>query len=59
MSPERLVKYPGVLMTWSLASTAQDGPANPVWPGRGQLFVGACYQPVDRRPIQSTATSPS
>ena len=52
MSTKRLVKYLVVLMTCSAASTAQDGPAHPNWPGRGQLFVGACYQPVDRSPEQ-------
>jgi beta-galactosidase len=25
---------------------------HPDWPGRGQLFVGTCYQPVDRSPEQ-------
>jgi beta-galactosidase len=39
-------------MVCCAASTAQDGPAHPNWPGRGQLFVGACYQPVDRSPEQ-------
>jgi len=41
-----------VLTTGSAASTAQDGPAHRNWPGRGELFVGACYQPVDRSPEQ-------
>ncbi|MCU6497004.1 beta-galactosidase [Rugamonas sp. A1-17] len=27
---------------------AQGAPGHPDWPGAGQLFVGACYQPVDR-----------
>jgi beta-galactosidase len=27
---------------------AQDAPAHPKWPGPGQLFVGTCYQPIDR-----------
>jgi beta-galactosidase len=49
---KRLVKCLVVLMTWSSASTAQEGPAHPAWPSRGQLFVGACYQPVDRSPEQ-------
>jgi beta-galactosidase len=25
---------------------------HPEWPGKGQLFVGTCYQPVDRSPEQ-------
>jgi beta-galactosidase len=29
---------------------AQDISAHPNWPGPGQLFVGACYQPIDRTP---------
>jgi hypothetical protein len=29
-------------------SSAQDVPAHAKWPGPGQLFVGTCYQPVDR-----------
>ena len=34
------------------ASGAQDSPAYPNWPGPGQLFVGTCYQPIDRTPEQ-------
>jgi beta-galactosidase len=34
------------------ASAAQTAPAHPNWPGPGQLFVGACYQPIDRSPEQ-------
>jgi len=33
-----------------LLARAQDAPAHPNWPGPGQLFVGACYQPIDRSP---------
>jgi len=33
-------------------STAQDAATHPGWPGPGQLFVGTCYQPVDRSPEQ-------
>ena len=25
-------------------------PGRPDWPGKGRLFVGTCYQPVDRTP---------
>jgi len=49
---KHLVKCLAGLMAWSVAATAQDGPAHPAWPSRGQLFVGACYQPVDRSPGQ-------
>src|SRR4051812_25347497 len=35
----------------SLCASAQQGvSAHPKWPGPGQLFVGACYQPIDRSP---------
>ncbi|MDV6332939.1 beta-galactosidase [Asticcacaulis sp. 201] len=33
----------------TLAATAT---AHPNWPGAGELFVGTCYQPVDRTPEQ-------
>jgi beta-galactosidase len=33
-----------------LLARAQDAPAHPNWPGPGQLFVGTCYQPIDRSP---------
>jgi beta-galactosidase len=36
----------------SAATLAQKSPAHPNWPGPGQLFVGACYQPIDRTPEQ-------
>jgi beta-galactosidase len=30
----------------------QSADQHPDWPGKGQLFVGTCYQPVDRSPEQ-------
>jgi beta-galactosidase len=30
----------------------QSADQHPEWPGKGQLFVGTCYQPVDRSPEQ-------
>jgi len=37
----------------SILSSAQNAPAHPSnWPGPGQLFVGTCYQPIDRTPEQ-------
>jgi beta-galactosidase len=30
----------------------QNADQHPDWPGKGQLFVGTCYQPVDRSPEQ-------
>jgi beta-galactosidase len=42
-----------VLLIFSVSSSrAQQSPAHPNWPGPGQLFVGTCYQPVDRTPEQ-------
>lgn len=41
--------FAGIL---SAAASAQDLAAHPSWPGPGQLFVGTCYQPVDRSPEQ-------
>src|SRR5258708_27838896 len=32
----------------SATGIAQDAAAYPHWPGPGQLFVGTCYQPIDR-----------
>ncbi|MGD0580568.1 MAG: beta-galactosidase [Bryobacteraceae bacterium] len=52
MSLSFIVKNLVILMICSLASATQDGPAHPAWPGPGQLFVGTCYQPVDRSPEQ-------
>ena len=31
---------------------AQSAAGHPEWPGKGQLFVGTCYQPIDRSPEQ-------
>ena len=37
-----------VLAACSSGLSAQDAPTHTNWPGPGQLFVGTCYQPVDR-----------
>ncbi len=34
------------------ALAGQDAYAHPTWLGPGQLFVGTCYQPIDRSPEQ-------
>ena len=34
----------------SSAAVAQEALAHRSWPGPGQLFVGTCYQPIDRSP---------
>ncbi|MGB8030490.1 MAG: beta-galactosidase [Terracidiphilus sp.] len=39
-----------LICSLGLLARAQDAPAHPKWPGPGQLFVGACYQPIDRSP---------
>jgi beta-galactosidase len=38
------------LASVSCAAVAQEAITHPGWPGPGQLFVGACYQPIDRSP---------
>jgi beta-galactosidase len=40
------------LLLSSALSFAQSAAEHPDWPGKGQLFVGTCYQPVDRSPEQ-------
>ena len=39
-----------ILGILSFACAAQSIPAHSNWPGPGQLFVGTCYQPIDRTP---------
>jgi beta-galactosidase len=34
------------------STNAEPRAPQPGWPGKGQLFVGTCYQPVDRTPEQ-------
>ena len=34
------------------AAGAQNVSSHPNWPGPGELFVGTCYQPIDRSPDQ-------
>jgi beta-galactosidase len=34
---------------------AQAPAQHPAWPGKGQLFVGTCYQPIDRSPAEIVA----
>ena len=50
-APRKLLLYLGLLSVTSV-SLAQKAPveAHPNWPGPGELFVGACYQPIDRSP---------
>ena len=39
-----------VILALVSESCAQNGAKHPKWPGPGQLFVGTCYQPIDRSP---------
>lgn len=41
-----------LLLLWMqpLVSHGQTASRNSRWPGPGQLFVGTCYQPIDRTP---------
>ena len=41
-----------VLCLVSTLSFGQSVEQHPDWPGKGHLFVGTCYQPVDRSPEQ-------
>ena len=41
-----------VLLLCSALLFGQSADQHPDWPGKGQLFVGTCYQPVDRSPEQ-------
>ena len=44
-----------LVVTLSLSGTfgfGQSAAEHPEWPGEAQLFVGTCYQPVDRSPQQ-------
>jgi len=48
-------KFAAILVLMSMlsaASVAQNPTAHPNWPGPGQLFVGTCYQPIDRSTAQ-------
>lgn len=35
-----------------ISAAAQSAVGHPDWPGKGQLFVGTCYQPIDRTPAE-------
>ena len=43
---------PGLAAAEPSAPPDPGWPGHPGWPGRGRLFVGTCYQPVDRSPEQ-------
>ena len=50
--PIRFALSAVILGILSASSLAQDAATHPNWPGPGQLFVGTCYQPIDRSPEQ-------
>ncbi len=41
-----------VLGTPLVSADAQSAAGHSDWPGKGELFVGTCYQPIDRTPEQ-------
>ncbi|MDE2182731.1 MAG: beta-galactosidase [Alphaproteobacteria bacterium] len=41
-----------LLLAASPRASAQSASGHPDWPGKGQLFVGTCYDPVGRSPEQ-------
>jgi beta-galactosidase len=41
-----------VSMVAAPQARAQSAAGHPEWPGKGDIFVGTCYQPVDRSPEQ-------
>ncbi len=49
-SVKRLALSLVVGLALSAFSAAQNISVHPNWPGPGQLFVGTCYQPIDRTP---------
>ncbi len=48
----RRVVAGALLCLTGILALAQSGDQHPDWPGPGRLFVGTCYQPVDRSPEQ-------
>ena len=50
--PLRSTLITAVLLVSGTLLPAQSADQHPDWPGKGQLFVGTCYQPVDRSPEQ-------
>jgi beta-galactosidase len=45
---QRIALVSLVIQSVAVFVSAQQTAAHPSWPGPGQLFVGACYQPIDR-----------
>jgi len=51
-SPSRFAVLLIALCAFNAALMSQDASSHPNWPGPGQLFVGTCYQPIDRTPAE-------
>lgn len=52
VSPGRFAVLLVALCALNAVLPAQDASTHPNWPGPGQLFVGTCYQPIDRTPAE-------
>src|SRR5208337_779186 len=52
MFDRRVAALSFLLVSMLSVGGAQTPAWNPHWPGPGQLFVGTCYQPIDRSPEQ-------
>lgn len=52
MSLRKVAIFIVLVGTLGASCVAQDVSAHANWPGPGQLFVGTCYQPIDRTPEQ-------
>lgn len=50
IGPKLLAKGLVLALTVQMGAAAQKAAAHPNWPGPGQLFVGTCYQPIERTP---------
>lgn len=52
LKPSRLAALALLSTLLTAPASAQEAKSRADWAGQGQLFVGACYQPVDRSPAQ-------
>lgn len=48
--PSLLAQWVFLFAICAAVCSGQTSPARPNWPGPGQLFVGTCFQPIDRSP---------
>lgn len=47
-----LALWMAVVLVLPAGAAAQSAAGHPKWPGPGQLFVGTCYQPIERTPAE-------